>query len=68
MSTPTEVAGRYQLERRLGEQTGRRVSVETRVDPAILGGLVVRIGDRLLDGSTRTRLRQLRTQLERVAL
>ena len=59
---------RVQLERRLGEQTGRRVSVETRVDPAIIGGLVVRIGDRLLDGSTRTRLRHLRTQLERAAL
>ena len=59
---------RVQLERRLGEQTGRRVTVETRVDPAIIGGLVVRIGDRLLDGSTRTRLRHLRTQLERAAL
>ena len=59
---------RAALERRLGEQTGRRVSVETRVDPAIIGGLVVRIGDRLLDGSTRTRLRHLRTQLERAAL
>lgn len=59
---------RSQLERRLGEQTGRQVNVETRVDPAILGGLVVRIGDRLVDGSTRTQLRQLRTQLERAAL
>jgi F-type H+-transporting ATPase subunit delta len=70
VTTAVELDGerRVQLERRLGEQTGRQVSVETRVDPAILGGLVVRIGDRLLDGSTRTRLRQLRTQLERVAL
>ena len=59
---------RAALERRLSEQTGLRVSVETRVDPAILGGLVVRIGDRLLDGSTRARLRALRTQLERAPL
>lgn len=57
-----------QLESRLAAQTGRQVSVETRVDPSILGGLIVRIGDRLVDGSTRARLRSLRTQLERAAL
>ena len=56
---------RAQLEQKLSAQTGKRVTVETRVDPAILGGVVVRIGDRLLDGSTRTRLRHLRGQLER---
>ena len=56
---------RAQLEQRLSAQTGKQVSVETRVDPSILGGVVVRIGDRLLDGSTRTRLRHLRGQLER---
>lgn len=69
VTTAVELDGerRAQLERRLGAQTGRQVSVVTRVDPAILGGLMVRIGDRLLDGSTRTRLRQLRTQLGRVA-
>jgi len=56
---------RAQLEQRLSAQTGKQVSVEARVDPLILGGVVVRIGDRLLDGSTRTRLRHLRGQLER---
>jgi F-type H+-transporting ATPase subunit delta len=56
---------RAQLEQRLSAQTGKTVTVETRVDPSILGGVVVRIGDRLLDGSTRTRLRHLRGQLER---
>ena len=59
---------RTQLEQRLSTQTGLRVTVETRVDPAILGGVVVRIGDRLMDGSTRTRLRNLRSQLERAVL
>ena len=57
-----------QLERRLTEQTGKQVTVETQIDPSILGGMVVRIGDRLLDGSTRARLRSLRGQLERAAL
>ncbi|MFA7248876.1 MAG: ATP synthase F1 subunit delta [Dehalococcoidia bacterium] len=59
---------RAALERRLAEQTGRQVTVETQVDPGILGGLIVRIGDRLVDGSTRGRLRALRSQLERAAL
>lgn len=59
---------RASLERQLAQQTGKQVTVETRVDPSILGGLVVRIGDRMLDGSTRARLQTLRTQLERAAL
>ncbi len=56
------------VKRRLQEQTGRTVEIETRVDPAILGGMTVRVGDQLVDGSTRTRLRSLRSSLERVAL
>jgi F-type H+-transporting ATPase subunit delta len=59
---------RAELERQLAQQTGKQVTVETQVDPSILGGLVVRIGDRMVDGSTRARLRTLRTQLERAAL
>ncbi len=53
---------------RLQQQTGRTVEIETRVDPAILGGMTVRVGDQLVDGSTRTRLRNLRSSLERAAL
>jgi F-type H+-transporting ATPase subunit delta len=37
--------------------------LERQVDPEILGGLVARVGDRLIDGSTRTRLLALRRQL-----
>jgi len=41
----------------------KQVQMTTSVDPAIVGGLVVRVGDRLLDGSTRTRLERLRQSL-----
>jgi len=51
------------VERRLREITGGAVTVEMRVDESILGGLVVRIGDRLIDGSTMSRLRALKRQL-----
>jgi F-type H+-transporting ATPase subunit delta len=48
---------------RLGEITGRQVALETQVDEAIIGGLVARIGDKLIDGSTRSRLAALRRRL-----
>jgi F-type H+-transporting ATPase subunit delta len=48
---------------RLEELTGSRVDLETSVDPDLLGGLVVRVGDRLIDGSVRGRLERLRNQL-----
>ena len=51
------------VERRLREITGGEVTLETEVDESILGGLVVRIGDRLIDGSTRSRLLALKRRL-----
>ena len=53
---------------RLEQLTGARVALETNVEPAILGGVVVRIGDRLIDGSVRGRLERLRNQLASGAL
>jgi F-type H+-transporting ATPase subunit delta len=52
----------------LASQTGKTVELETAVDEALIGGLVIRVGDQLLDGSTRGRLRALRSHLERAAL
>ena len=45
---------------RIGESTGQRVTLTTRVDPSILGGIVVRVGNSILDASIRNRLEQLR--------
>lgn len=56
------------IEARLGEMTGGRVALDTAVDPDLLGGLVVRVGDRLIDGSVRGRLERLRNQLASGAL
>jgi F-type H+-transporting ATPase subunit delta len=53
---------------RLEELTGGKVALETAVDPSLLGGVVVRVGDRLLDGSVRGRLERLRNQLASGAL
>jgi F-type H+-transporting ATPase subunit delta len=51
------------LTQRLEQMTGGQVRLETDVDPGILGGVVVRLGDRLIDGSVRGRLERLRTRL-----
>jgi F-type H+-transporting ATPase subunit delta len=54
-----EAAVREQLARKVGRET----RIELRVDPRIIGGLVIRRGDQVTDGSVRRRLRELRQQL-----
>jgi len=50
---------------RISEQTGRRVDLSSHVDADILGGIVVRVGNQILDASIRNRLDQLRKQVAR---
>jgi ATP synthase F1 delta subunit len=50
---------------RIAEQTGRRVELSATVEPDILGGIVVRVGNQVLDASIRNRLESLRRQVVR---
>jgi ATP synthase F1 delta subunit len=54
-----------QIGDRIAEQTGRKVDLAATVEPDILGGLVVRVGNSILDASIRNRLEQLRKQVAR---
>jgi len=54
-----------QLGERISEQTDRKVDMSAEVDPDILGGIVVRVGNSILDASVRNRLEQLRRQVAR---
>ena len=57
-------AGRGQeVTSQLEQATGKQVRVRFRVDPAIVGGMVIHVGDRVLDGSVVTKLRGLRRSL-----
>jgi F-type H+-transporting ATPase subunit delta len=53
------------LERKLRETLGREPRIEARVDPAILGGLKVKVGSRLYDASLKSKLDSLKSALER---
>jgi ATP synthase F1 delta subunit len=65
---PVEVTSAIELDEsivnnigeRIGEQTGRKVELSSNVDPDILGGIVLRVGNSILDASIRNRLNQLR--------
>ncbi len=54
-----------QIGDKIAEQTGRKVDLSSEVDPDILGGIVVRVGNSILDASIRNRLENLRKQVAR---
>jgi F-type H+-transporting ATPase subunit delta len=53
------------LRRALAAHTGREVDLEVRVDPALIGGAIARVGGLVFDGSLRTQLAVLRDNLTR---
>ena len=57
---PLDAEREAKLAAALSRATGKRVSVKVIVDPTVVGGLVARVGDTVIDGSVRTRLEQMR--------
>lgn len=51
------------LQREMETRTGRKVILERAVDAQLIGGVIVRVGDRIIDGSVRTRLDSLEAKL-----
>jgi ATP synthase F1 delta subunit len=51
------------LESRVRAQTGQNVELTSTVDPDILGGIVLRVGNSILDASIKNRLQQLRREV-----
>ena len=56
-----------EIGKKIEEQTGRKVELTTKVDPDVLGGLVMRVGNVVMDGSIRARLERLRKQVAKAA-
>lgn len=66
-AVPLSDVDRGAVATKLSALTGKTVDVTSVVDPAIIGGLIARIGDQLIDGSARTRLVALKRRLEGAA-
>jgi len=67
MSAPLADEERERLQRLLNTMYGKTVHIHPVADPDIIGGMVVRVGDRVIDGSIRTSLELLRERLKRAS-
>lgn len=52
------------LSEQLGRSVGRRVSVDARVDPGLIGGMIVKVGSRMVDGSLKSKLQRLQLAMK----
>ncbi|MBN1152102.1 MAG: ATP synthase F1 subunit delta [Dehalococcoidia bacterium] len=59
-ATPLDESGRRMIESRLRAIAGSSFTLDEHVDPSIVGGIILRVGDRIIDRSVRARLRTLR--------
>jgi F-type H+-transporting ATPase subunit delta len=63
-ATPLSADQLHSIQRSLGLATGRTVDLSARVDPAIVGGMVARVGSTVFDGSVVNHLQRIRQRLE----
>jgi ATP synthase F1 delta subunit len=56
-----------EIGKKIEDNTGRKVNLTTKVDPDVIGGLVMRVGNVVMDGSIRARLERLRKQVAKAA-
>lgn len=61
---PLDEEAQKAVRERLSRIVGKTVDLRMHTDPEIIGGLIARIGDEVIDGSVQTRLRRLRTRLK----
>jgi F-type H+-transporting ATPase subunit delta len=65
-AVPLDATRRNKLARALEHATGKKIEMKVVVDPAIVGGVVARVGDQVIDGSVRRRLELARERLSEV--
>ncbi len=62
-AVPLDGSATDNVRRQLGAMVGKSIELRTHVDPSIMGGIVARVGDYLIDGSVSGQLNRLRMQL-----
>jgi F-type H+-transporting ATPase subunit delta len=67
-AVPLDDNDKARLVEHLGAVVGKKVIIKSSLDPGLIGGVVARVGGKLLDGSTRSRLATLKTELMKAKL
>lgn len=62
-AVPLNDETKLELGKKLTEMTGKPVVINSKVDPDILGGMIIRVGDKLIDGSIRSKLQTISKEL-----
>ncbi|MEA2477802.1 MAG: F-type H+-transporting ATPase subunit delta [Actinomycetota bacterium] len=62
-AVPLDDGQRKELQTALSKATGKDVTVKVLIDPSVIGGLVAKVGDTVIDGTVKRRLEQLRDQV-----
>ncbi|MEA2498461.1 MAG: F-type H+-transporting ATPase subunit delta [Actinomycetota bacterium] len=62
-AVPLDDEQRKELTRALERATGKRIELKVLIDPDVLGGLVAKVGDTVIDGTVRHRIEQLKEQV-----
>ena len=60
---PLDDDDKLRLAQRITDMVGRPVVLRANVDPGVVGGIIIRVGDKLIDGSIRSKLASLRREL-----
>lgn len=63
---PIDESEKVKLAQRLGSVTGKKIVIVEKVDPAIIGGMIARVGGKIIDGSTSSQLAALKNELANV--
>ena len=62
-AVPLDDEAKKKLEEHLGVVVGKKIVLESSVDPSLVGGMIARVGGKLLDGSTHSKLQALKKEL-----
>jgi F-type H+-transporting ATPase subunit delta len=65
MAAPLSRAELDTLQKQLGKIIGKEIVMNARVDPSLIGGMIARVGDKIIDGSAKGRLAVLRREIRR---
>ncbi|TCO78799.1 F0F1 ATP synthase subunit delta [Marinisporobacter balticus] len=63
---PLENKNKEHLENKLSNMTGKKIQLKNEIDPSIIGGILVRIGDKVIDGTIQSRLNELQKDLAQI--